>query len=417
MEVTVIGGLGDDSAGATVRGLLADGGVDLIEVPYRGATPQKMRLRSRNQALLRLDRGAAPGALGMPGHEGFDAIASADIVVVADYGRGVTAIPEIRDALAAMSGHRPIVWDPHPRGSAPTPGCQLVTPNESEVAGSSAASGHRLAWVARSGQAAATAWSASAVAVTLGADGALLCQQDATPLLTPAPRRVDGDCCGAGDRFATAAGIALASGALASEAVQAAVTAATAFIAEGGVAGVSTDPDAAVDREPPHVGAEQTIMSVRARGGVVVATGGCFDLLHAGHVAMLTAARALGDCLIVCLNSDASVTRLKGPGRPLTPAADRARMLAALSSVDAVVIFDEDTPEQILDRLRPDIWVKGGDYFLAGAGAGPDLPEAETVRRWGGQAVIVPYLSGYSTTGIIDAARTASHANGKEMRP
>jgi D-beta-D-heptose 7-phosphate kinase/D-beta-D-heptose 1-phosphate adenosyltransferase len=151
--------------------------------------------------------------------------------------------------------------------------------------------------------------------------------------------------------------------------------------------------------EEPDVG--RLIAQVRDRGGTVVATGGCFDLLHVGHVATLQAARKLGDCLIVCLNSDASVRRLKGPDRPLTSEVDRSRVLAALDCVDAVVVFDEATPESVLSWLRPDVWVKGGDY----ADGGPDLPEAELVKRWGGQTVIVPYLDGRSTTRTIAAAR------------
>jgi rfaE bifunctional protein nucleotidyltransferase chain/domain len=143
------------------------------------------------------------------------------------------------------------------------------------------------------------------------------------------------------------------------------------------------------------------LAEVRARGGTVVATGGCFDLLHIGHLATLQAARKLGDCLVVCLNSDASVSALKGPDRPLTAQADRSRLLAALDCVDAVVVFDEPTPEAVLTWLRPDVWVKGGDY----ADGGPDLPEAELVRRWGGECVIVPYLDGRSTTQTIAAAR------------
>jgi len=126
--------------------------------------------------------------------------------------------------------------------------------------------------------------------------------------------------------------------------------------------------------------------------------------LHAGHVATLEAARRLGDCLVVCLNSDASVARLKGPDRPLVPQADRSRLLAALSCVDAVVIFDEPTPHAVLSWLRPDIWVKGGDYG-SGGGDGPDLPEAAIMHRWGGHTVVVPYLDGRSTSRMIDAAR------------
>ncbi len=140
---------------------------------------------------------------------------------------------------------------------------------------------------------------------------------------------------------------------------------------------------------------------VRAAGGTVVATGGCFDLLHAGHVATLEAARQLGDCLIVCLNSDASVAGLKGPDRPVMSEGDRSRLLAALSCVDAVLVFDEPTPEAALSWIRPDVWVKGGDYATGGGDAAATLPEAEVLRRWGGNTVVVPYLDGRSTTDLI----------------
>jgi D-beta-D-heptose 7-phosphate kinase / D-beta-D-heptose 1-phosphate adenosyltransferase len=160
---------------------------------------------------------------------------------------------------------------------------------------------------------------------------------------------------------------------------------------------------------PPAVGspmdrALRLIAAVRAMGGTVVATGGCFDLLHAGHVATLRAARALGDCLVVCLNSDDSVRRLKGPERPLVPQADRVAVLEALGCVDVVVPFDERTPEAVLQRLRPDVFAKGGDYALA------DLPEAALLSTWGGQAVVLPYLEGRSTTQLMkEVVRRDSH--------
>jgi rfaE bifunctional protein nucleotidyltransferase chain/domain len=128
----------------------------------------------------------------------------------------------------------------------------------------------------------------------------------------------------------------------------------------------------------------------------VIATGGCFDLIHAGHVSVLAKARVLGDCLIVCLNSDASVRRLKGRGRPLVPEQDRAAVLGALAAVDAVVVFDEDTPEAVLDRLRPDVFAKGGDYATA------DLPERRLLATWGGEVVLLPYLEGRSTTSLLE---------------
>jgi rfaE bifunctional protein nucleotidyltransferase chain/domain len=134
---------------------------------------------------------------------------------------------------------------------------------------------------------------------------------------------------------------------------------------------------------------------VRAAGGTVVATGGCFDLLHAGHIHTLEAARALGDCLIVCVNSDASVRRLKGDARPVVGEADRVRLLGALACVDAVAVFDDDTPVRALEGLRPHVFVKGGDYGIA------DLPEAALLQQWGGEVVIVPYLEGRSSTHLM----------------
>ncbi len=135
-------------------------------------------------------------------------------------------------------------------------------------------------------------------------------------------------------------------------------------------------------------------------GRTVVATGGCFDLLHTGHVRLLRTARELGDALIVLINSDASVRALKGPSRPVMPAEDRARVLGALACVDAVAVFDEATPERLLAAVRPDIWVKGGDYAAA------DLPEADVVTRHGGDVVIVPTVAGYSSSALIAAARS-----------
>jgi D-beta-D-heptose 7-phosphate kinase/D-beta-D-heptose 1-phosphate adenosyltransferase len=257
----------------------------------------------------------------------------------------------------------------------------------------------------------------------------------------PAPPTTGGDPCGAGDRFAATAAALLADGALPSEAVAAAVAAASAFVATGAAASIqplstpvrtgapSPVPGApgregnpagdgvaaAVHTPPPAPGSSPALASpldralgligaVRARGGTVVATGGCFDLLHAGHVATLRAARALGDCLLVCLNSDDSVRRLKGPGRPLMRLADRIAVLEALGCVDVVVPFDERTPEAVLQRLRPDVFAKGGDYALA------DLPEAELLATWGGQAVVLPYLEGRSTTQLMkEVVRRDSH--------
>ena len=216
----------------------------------------------------------------------------------------------------------------------------------------------------------------------------------------PAPVVPCADPCGAGDRFASAAAGLLADGALPTEAVAGAVVAASAFVAAGGAASVRVGSPAPAATGPAPT-AEDVVARVRAGGGTVVATGGCFDLLHAGHVAVLQQARALGDCLDVCLNSDDSVRRLKGPARPVVTHDDRAAVLLALECVDAVVVFDEDTPAAALSRLRPDVFAKGGDYALT------SIPEADVVAEWGGQAVVLPYLAGRSTTTLIAKATTS----------
>jgi rfaE bifunctional protein nucleotidyltransferase chain/domain len=227
----------------------------------------------------------------------------------------------------------------------------------------------------------------------------------------PPAIRATGDACGAGDRLATSAGALLAGGSSVLEALAVGVEHACAFVASGGVTalfagaprgagsppadGSAPDPapDPALD---PAKGAFALAERIRASGGRLVATGGCFDLLHAGHIATLETARSLGDALVVCLNSDASVRRLKGPGRPLVGERDRARVLGALACVDAVVVFDEDTPAQVLERLRPAVFAKGGDY------AGDTLPEAAVVEAHGGRVVLLPYLEGRSTTRLVE---------------
>jgi D-beta-D-heptose 7-phosphate kinase/D-beta-D-heptose 1-phosphate adenosyltransferase len=404
-EVALVTAIAADAAGVRLTELLTAAGVQVYALPLPGSTPEKVRLRAGGQVLLRLDRGGEPQAPGEAPAAVLDLLRAAPAILVSDYGRGVARHPAIRAALS--EARAPLVWDPHPNGPVPVPDARLVTPNLAEVAKLSgdAGGGSALTVAQRAGHLLRQRWRAAAVVVTCGGDGAVLCHSGPTPLAVAAPATVGGDTCGAGDRFATAAALALAGGALVSEAVQTAVASATAYVAAGGVsAALGEKPE---DRHEARIGADgagRIAAEVKARGGTVVATGGCFDILHVGHLATLRAARALGDCLIVCLNSDASVRDLKGPDRPLNGETDRSRLLAALDCVDAVVVFDEPTPSAVLTWLRPDIWVKGGDY----ADGGPDLPEAELVQHWGGQTVIVPYVDGRSTTRTIAAAQAAT---------
>jgi D-beta-D-heptose 7-phosphate kinase / D-beta-D-heptose 1-phosphate adenosyltransferase len=394
-DVTLLTALAPDPAGSRLAALLQEAGVRVVALPHEGGTPVKRRVQAGGRPLLRLDEGS-PGPIGAVPAEALAALAEASGVLVSDYGNGMTSVQELRAALRGVCA--PLVWDPHPRGAAPVAGARLVTPNRAEaMSGASSADSDRrtgddtpLARVSRRAAELVGEWQAHAVCVTLGSAGALLSRGEASPSIVPAPAVHAADTCGAGDRFATSVLAALVGGAVTLEAVQHAVTAAAAFVEAGAASAYGSE------RAVP--GGPGVADRVRATGGTVVATGGCFDLLHAGHVATLEAARALGDCLVVCLNSDASVRRLKGPARPLVPQADRARVLAALECVDEVVVFDEDTPVEVIRRVRPDVWAKGGDY------AGADLPEAGLLREWGGQAVVLPYLSGRSTTSLVARA-------------
>lgn len=401
--VTLVTALGADAAGEELRTLLR--GVDVIDLGLHGATPEKIRVLASGRPVVRLDRGGeARGCGPLPA----GALDGADAVLVSDYGRGVAAEPTVRAALADLDV--PLIWDPHPKGPEPVPGATLVTPNLKEATAAanlkrdspsldsttaqSRNSPDRPAAKIKgdspalglgedAGRVLIERWRAVAVAVTLSERGAVVVSGDSPALAVPARRVSGGDPCGAGDCFAATAAARIAQGALPSEAVRAAVDAASAFVAGD-------------DTPPRHEGDAQAVAErVRAAGGTVVATGGCFDLLHAGHVRMLEQARALGDCLIVCLNSDASVARLKGDDRPLVEQEDRAAVLNGLACVDAVVVFDEDDPRAVLETIRPHVWAKGGDYAVA------ELPEAETLARWGGRAVIVPYVAGRSTTRLI----------------
>jgi rfaE bifunctional protein nucleotidyltransferase chain/domain/rfaE bifunctional protein kinase chain/domain len=438
--VVLVAPVASDEAGQQLRRLLA-GRLELVAVPWAGSTPVKTRLRVGQHPVARLDRGGAAGVIGPLPERARTVLASAAAVLVSDYGRGMTAVAQVRAALAAVSC--PLVWDPHPRGSAPVPGTTLVTPNLAELAGFVTGlpldAGAPLAAVRRAAQQLAIQWRAGSVCVTLGSRGAMFCLADNAPQLTAPAQVGTGDTCGAGDCFAAAAAAGLAEGLLPSEAVALGVAAAGRFVQAGAAAGyrlAPREPEVSVaeavddeatddqvaddqvagrraasgghptDRHPAEGELDRLLAGVRRRRGIVVATGGCFDLLHAGHIATLQAARAVGDCLVVCLNSDASVRRLKGAQRPLQPAADRARVLAALECVDAVVVFEEDTPADVLRRIRPDIWAKGGDY------SGVPLPESAVLAEWGGEAVTVPYLQGRSTSALVELARQAELTGG-----
>jgi D-beta-D-heptose 7-phosphate kinase / D-beta-D-heptose 1-phosphate adenosyltransferase len=394
-DVALVAPVADDPAGRRLAAALDDLGVTVLRLGHQGATRVKTRVRAGGQSLLRLDTGGPAAPEGDIPPAVRDRIRASSTVLVSDYGAGTAAHPGLRKLLEGEGSGPRIVWDPHPRGPRPVAGAALVTPNLAEARAA-------LPGTADPGTAAARLreqWSAAAVAVTCGSEGAWLSSGAEAPLFVPVPVGCVGDSCGAGDQFAASAAVAMTHGALPSEAVTEAVSAASQWVASGGAASFHRD-RSRLSRGPADPGfltdARTVVARARAGGGTVVATGGCFDLLHAGHVASLSAARALGDCLVVLLNSDDSVRRLKGRGRPVHTAADRAAVLTSLRAVDAVVVFDDDEPTRALRELRPDVWAKGGDYDV------DSLPESTEVRAWGGRVVSLPYLDGHGTTQILD---------------
>lgn len=398
-DVTLISAIGPDERGGLLSRLLADT-VRVEPMRLCGTTVAKSRVIIGDQPFVRIDSGDGRAGAETPPRHVLDTLRDADGVLVADYGRGITGNRALRAVLADGRVDRPLVWDPHPRGSPPVEHAWLVTPNRAEA---------ELFSDSRPPDAEAlrAAWRAHAVAVTVGASGAVLATDDhrATTAVDVPPELVappGTDTCGAGDSFAVGAVTALLNGADPTEAVCHAVRTAARFVAMGGARalGMVAEPAPAVHTTTTGL---DVVDRVRQRGGTVVATGGCFDLLHPGHVSLLREARSLGDALVVCVNSDESVARRKGAGRPIIPLADRVRMLEALQAVDAVAVFTEDCPAALVRRLRPDVWVKGTDY------TDQRMPEAEVVTGYGGRVVLVALTEGYSTSRLVDTIHDRTH--------
>jgi D-beta-D-heptose 7-phosphate kinase/D-beta-D-heptose 1-phosphate adenosyltransferase len=247
---------------------------------------------------------------------------------------------------------------------------------------------------------------ASAAVITLDRAGALVCERGrpVQPICAPAARQA---CvAGAGDTFAAALALALAAGASTVQAAQLASVAAAVVVGKERTACCSAG---ALHEAVTALGkcvADGERLAARVdydwqQGRCVVFTNGCFDILHKGHVTLLHRAKALGDLLVVGINTDAGIRRLKGPDRPINSLVDRLQVLAALGCVDYLVPFDKDTPCELIRALRPHVFVKGGDYSRE------RLPEAPVVEELGGEVVLLPYLEGRSTTGLIEKIQAA----------
>src|SRR5262249_3560004 len=265
--------------------------------------------------------------------------------------------------------------------------------------------------VLQAGQKMASQLDVAALTVTLSEKGIAVLHKDSR-FISPAVARQVFDVSGAGDTVIATLALARACNLTIESAVQLANIAAGIVVSKVGTVPVSRDELLASLTQEIELHAEEKVLPLdrlmtrvaawRSMGQSVVFTNGCFDLLHIGHITLLQAARREGDRLVVAINSDTSVRNLKGPSRPVVGEEERARILAALTAVDSVVVFEESTPMRLIEALRPDVLVKGGDYTEE------TVVGARQVRAWGGRVKIVPTVEGFSTTELI--ARAAAPA-------
>jgi D-beta-D-heptose 7-phosphate kinase/D-beta-D-heptose 1-phosphate adenosyltransferase len=408
-KATVLGVGGVDAAARALAAALAALGVEceLVESPA-ATTIVKLRVISRHQQLIRLDFEGDLGAVDRAAlMRAFGArLDSNDVVVLSDYAKGTLADPQALIRAARAKG-KPVLVDPKGRDFTKYRGATLLTPNlgEFEAVAGVARDDETLA---SKGEALRAELQLDALLVTRSEHGMSLIRAGLPPLHLPAHAHEVFDVTGAGDTVIGVLAAALGAGLPLAEATRLANIAAGLTVAKLGAASVTPiELRLAVSRTmseaPQGVLTEAELLDAvghaRAQGETVVMTNGCFDILHAGHVAYLRQAKRRGDRLVVAVNDDASVTRLKGEGRPINALADRMAVLAALECVDWVVPFSEDTPERLICRALPDLLVKGGDYKpeqIAGHGC---------VTANGGKVEVLSFVAGASTTKIIDAIK------------
>lgn len=424
-RVSAVGVVGADSEAGALRRLLEAAGVDpsgLVTDSTRPTTVKRnlvgLAQARHPQKMFRVDMESreplSPAVEGAVLRAVEARLATADIVCIEDYGKGVVTERLCQGVIrAARAAGRPVLVDPAAIWDfGKYRGATSITPNRTEaeratglVTGEDAAGGAAVA------KALLNQLDLECVVLTLDRHGALLLEAHGPePVAVPTVARQVYDVTGAGDMMLAALAAGRANGLGWVDAVRLANAAAGLEVEVFGVEPIPIERIHAdiLRRETAHFATDAArpleqvlveIAAVRASGERVVFTNGCFDVLHAGHVALLERAATLGDFLVVGLNSDASVRRLKGEGRPVNTAADRARVLAALRAVDAVVVFDEETPARLVESILPDVLVKGADY------AGREVVGREAVEAAGGRVELVELVEGRSTTATIARLR------------
>jgi D-beta-D-heptose 7-phosphate kinase/D-beta-D-heptose 1-phosphate adenosyltransferase len=414
LETALAGFVGEDAAGEALLSKLREYGIDVsaIESLTDAPTITKTRIIGGHQQMLRIDRETAHAYV-PPAYERLlfrieDLMQSRPpaVVVLSDYAKGVLG-PGLCQRLIqrAKAANIPVLVDPKGKDFGKYRGAMGLTPNKHEAAEicavSSKDTGALLAGMAALRQRLELGF----VALTRGEDGISLFDGDAEVRHLPAIAKQVYDVSGAGDTVIATLAAAIAAGIDRPQACRLANLAAGVVVGKVGTVPIDRaellhemerlDTQQQADKICTLDEARVRVQAWRQQGRKVVFTNGCFDLLHAGHVTYLEQARHLGDALVVGLNTDRSVRALKGPDRPVIREEDRARVLAALEAVDAVILFDEDTPLNLIEALRPGVLVKGDDYRE------DQVVGAEQVRSWGGRVELIGVLPGRSTSRIV----------------
>ncbi len=412
-RVTLCGFAGEDAERAALDACLKTAGIEarLTRVPSH-PTKSKLRILGGQQQILRLDH---ERTIGFP-EEAYEellaelklALPGARAVVLSDYAKGVLSEGVCRAAIdAARTEGVPVLVDPKHRDFSRYRGATTVCPNLQEMSAACGVAPKDVGTMLDAAQAMVSGLDLDYLTVTLSEKGIAVVKPEGTRTFPAVARQVF-DVSGAGDTVIAVLALALASGLPIETAVPLANIAAGIVVSKVGTVPITRDelitgllPAIELQAsekllELPQL--QRRVHAWRSNGERIVFTNGCFDLLHVGHITLMEDARRQGDRLIVAINSDASVSGLKGPTRPVVRERDRGRVLAALAAVDAVIVFGEPTPLELICALKPDVLVKGGDY-VAEAVVG-----AREMRGWGGVVKIVPTVEGFSTTRMIARA-------------
>ncbi len=403
----------DDAGGEMLEGLTAMGAdASGLVVDSMRPTIQKIRVMARNQQMLRVDR-ETPAPVGEDvSAKLLEQLQNAEwqALVLSDYGKGTLPQPVMSAAIAeARKRGVPVLVDPKHRDFSRYQGATLITPNRAEAEVASGESLTDMTSLAKHGETLRQHAGVDALLITLGDQGMYLLEQGDRGLHLPTAARQVYDVTGAGDTVIAMLAVALAGGADLPGAVRLSNVAAGLAVAKVGTTAVgrnelehqlrTASSDSKIVAADDEEALQAALATLRREGRPVVFTNGCFDILHAGHVRYLREARQLGDAMVVGLNDDDSVSRLKGPERPINHQLDRAEVLAGLECIDLVVLFHEDTPENLIRKICPDVLVKGADYKDKG------VVGAEFVQGQGGEVRLIDLVPGRSTSAIVERIR------------